>query len=69
MERMLSMIMRMIFRKAVNKGINAGVNRMAGGGKAKQDLSPAERKQMRQAKQTTKRARQAAKATRRLGKF
>jgi hypothetical protein len=50
MERMLSMIMRMIFRKAVNKGINAGVNRMAGGGKAKQDLSPAERKQMRQAK-------------------
>lgn len=57
-DQLLRMILRMFMRKAVNKGVNAGIDHLAGGGK-----------QGRNARQQTKRARQAMKVTRRLNKF
>lgn len=56
--QLINMILRMIMRKAVNKGVNAGIDKMVGGGQ-----------QGRKARQTTKRARQAMRVTRRLNKF
>ena len=71
--RMLERIGRRLFNRAMSKGINAGIGKVTGagkgGGKAYSDLSPAERAELKRARETDKRARQAARVTRRMGKF
>lgn len=65
--QLLNMIARMLTRRAVNWGINKGIGRAARtGGKGR--ASPAERKQAQQNRAAVKRARQAARLARRIGR-
>lgn len=58
-EQIFRMIARRFLGQLINRGINAGIDQASGG----------DRKQARQAKQTAKRARQALRITRRMGRF
>ncbi len=58
-EQLIRMIGRRLLGQLINRGINAGIDKASGG----------DRKQARQAKQATRRARQAMRIGRRLGKF
>jgi hypothetical protein len=64
LNRILSMISRIFVRKAVNKGIDYAARR----GKDPAQMTPAERKQAGDARALAKRARQAARITRRMGR-
>lgn len=64
MNRIFTMFSRIFVRKAVNKGIDVATRR----GKAPAEMSAAERKQAADARAMIKRARQAARITRRLGR-
>jgi hypothetical protein len=68
MDRLWKMLTMMFVRRAVNRGIRKGINTVAGSGKRPADMTPEERVQARNARQLTKRARQAARITRRLGR-
>ena len=59
-------ILRMIVRRLAGRALNRGIDQMAGGGKAREDMTPDERRQARQARQNARRARQAARLMRRL---
>jgi len=67
--QIINMILRMVMRKAVNKGLDAGINKVAGGGKARDEMSPEERQQARSGKQAAKRTRQTMKMARRIGRM
>jgi hypothetical protein len=58
-EQLIRMIGRRLLGQLINRGINAGIDKASGG----------DRKQARQAKQATRRARQAMRIGRRFGKF
>jgi hypothetical protein len=64
MDRIINMIINQVIRRFVNVGVNKGINHLATKGKAA-PLTPA---QTNAARDTAKRARQAAKITRRLGR-
>jgi hypothetical protein len=68
LSRLLSMIGRMVFRKAMNKGIRMGVETLATRGKPAAEMTPEDRAQAARTREMAKRARQAAKITRRLGR-
>lgn len=61
-DRLIRMIFNRLFRKAVTKGVDAGAKRLAGN-------DPQAQKAYRQSKQMARRARQAQRITKRLGKF
>ncbi len=63
-ERLIQMLFRRVLGRWMNRGIDAGINRMAGGRGA--DKGGA---QSPDARQTAKRAKQAARLTRRMGRF
>jgi hypothetical protein len=71
--QLLNMVMRLFLRKAVNGGINAGMRKMTGGSKAKgaprNPDQPAAPDQAAPSRQAVRRARQAARAARRMGKM
>ncbi|KPP84607.1 MAG: hypothetical protein HLUCCO07_05775 [Rhodobacteraceae bacterium HLUCCO07] len=67
--QIINLVMRMFIRKAVGRGMNAGINRLAGKGKSREEMSPEERRKARQGKQSARRARQAMKMGRRIGKM
>lgn len=67
--QLINMALRILTRKAVNKGLNAGVKQMSKGNAAQGKLTPEERAARKQAQETAKRAKQAARLARRLGKF
>lgn len=67
MNQMIRLAMR-LFRPLINHGIAKGVGYAAQRGKPAAAMTPAERKQAQQAKQTTRRARQIARLGRRLGR-
>ena len=58
-EQIFRMIGRRLLGQLINRGINAGIDHASKG----------DRTQARQAKQTTRRARQAMRITRRIGRF
>ena len=62
--RIFQQLFNMFFRRALNRGID----HVARKGKPSGQMTPAERKQAKAAREMTKRARQAAKITRRLGR-
>ncbi|MDZ4134685.1 MAG: hypothetical protein U1D06_03705 [Paracoccaceae bacterium] len=66
--RIITMIVNRLLRRAVNTGVNKGINRMAGKGKPDSQMTPAERSQASKGREMAKRARQAARITRRLGR-
>jgi len=67
---LINMVIRLVVRKFLSRGINAGMDRMMGGkSQRKQKLTPEERVALQQQREGQKRARQAAKVTRRMSKF
>ena len=65
--RMINMVLRMVLRPLINKGINAGIARVSKGRGA---ASPEEEQaHKQQSAQTAKRARQAMRVTRKIGRF
>jgi hypothetical protein len=68
MDRIISMIINAVLRQFINRGVNAGIDHVARRGKPANLMTPDERKQAADAKQTAKRARQAANLARRLGR-
>lgn len=69
MNQIVNMILRQVMRRFINKGINAGVDMATRRrGDAGQDPQAA-RRQKTQGQETAKRAKQAMRAGRRIGRF
>jgi len=68
MDRLLNMILNIFLRRVINTGINKGINHFAGKGKPAAQMTPQEREQAAKGQDLQKRARQAARITRRLGR-
>ncbi|MGO4853215.1 hypothetical protein [Phaeovulum sp. W22_SRMD_FR3] len=66
--QIFNLFMRFFGRKLLNQGISKGVQLAAGKGKPAHQMTPAERKQAQVGREAIKRARQAARVTRRLGR-
>lgn len=67
----MNRLMRMLAHRATNWGLRKGTDliaRRAGGATAAGKMTPAAKKQARDMRQAAKRARQAARITRRLGR-
>jgi hypothetical protein len=67
--QLINIVMKLFVRKAVNGGINAGIRKVSGsgrGGNATQGGAPMD---AGQSKQAVRKARQAARAARQLGKM
>lgn len=62
-------LINMLIRMFMRRGMNAGINRMANRGRDPKDMTPEERQNAKAARQNTKRAQQAMRVTRRMGKF
>lgn len=71
MNRIINMIVRTLIRRAVNSGVNFGINAASGRGRGERgNRAPGKHDTGQpQDKQMARRQRQAAKATRRIGKF
>lgn len=67
--RLINMVIRQITRRLVNLGINKGIDLASKRGRKDADLTEADRDQARDAKEMAKRARQAQRATKRIGRF
>lgn len=68
LNQIINLITRIFVRKAVNSGINKGIDFAARRGKAAKDMTPAEHAQANSAREMAKKARKAARVTRRLGR-
>ncbi|NJM83423.1 MAG: hypothetical protein HC844_13900 [Tabrizicola sp.] len=66
--RLLQGIMNRFMRQAINRGVKAGVDYAARRGKPEAEMTPEEKTQARQGKDLAKRAREAARITRRFGR-
>jgi hypothetical protein len=66
MNSIIDMILKRLLGTLVNRGVNAGIDLAARRGKPASDLTPEERTQAQNAKQIAKRARQAARLSRRM---
>lgn len=65
-ERLITMILRQATRRLVHRGVDAGIDLAAGRGRKTDEMTPEERQRAAEAKQMAKRARQAARLTRRM---
>lgn len=71
LNQIFNMLARMVTRRAVNWGMNKGIGHVSkrmGGTTAKGQPTSAANKQARNMREATKRARQAARITRRMGR-
>lgn len=68
LNRLLNMVLRIFVRKGVNWGINKGVDYAARRGKPSGQMTQTDHAQARSARDLAKRARKAARITRRLGR-
>ncbi len=66
--RIIQMVFNQVMRRAVNTGINKGIDLAARKGKPAGQMTADDRKQAASAREMAKRARQAAKITRRMGR-
>ncbi|SMX41773.1 hypothetical protein [Actibacterium lipolyticum] len=66
---LINMVVRQFLGRFMNKGIDAGIDYAAKRGKRGEELSHEERLRARNAKQTAKRAQQAGRLIRRIGRF
>ncbi|SDX03149.1 hypothetical protein [Litoreibacter albidus] len=66
MNQMINMAMRMIMRRLINMGINKGIDVAANRGQRGKDLTPEQRQK---SGETSKRAKQAVRMSRRIGRF
>ena len=67
-QRLINMIVNIVTRRLINFGINKGIDLAARKGKPKDQMTAKDQKQEKDARETAKRARQAAKVTRRMGR-
>ena len=66
MNRILNQIINQLVRRMVNFAINAGFDLWAGKGKKPQDMTPEEHEQAQKSRDLAKRAKDAARITRKL---
>lgn len=66
LDRLVTMILRRTLLRLVGRGIDAGIDRAVRGAGPREEMTPEDRRRARAAKQTAKRARQAARLVRRL---
>lgn len=66
MDRIIQMILNKLLGRLVNTAVNKGVDYAARRGKSPDQMTPEELEQARAGKEMAKRARQAAKLTRRI---
>ncbi|MDF2140016.1 hypothetical protein [Paenirhodobacter sp. CAU 1674] len=66
LDRLITTAINTIMRRLLNLGITKGIDMAAGKGKSQAQMTPEERKQAQNARAAVKRARQAARITRRL---
>lgn len=66
--RLVQGLLNRLLRKAVTKGITAGIDQVARRGKPADQMTPEDHAQARRARYLAKRARQAARITRRFGR-
>ena len=64
--QIIDMLIRMVMRKLMNFGINKGIEMASGKGKTPAEMTPEERKAAGDMRAAAKRARQAARITRRM---
>lgn len=64
--RLIQMIVNQLIRRFVNIGINKGIDAVANRGKSPQSMTPEERQAAQTTRAAVKRARQAARLTRRM---
>ncbi|MEM9437069.1 MAG: hypothetical protein AAGA15_08515 [Pseudomonadota bacterium] len=70
MNQIINMVMRIFMRKVISKGMDKGFDMVSGTRKkGGHGVSEEDRAEMAAAKQNQKRARQAMKVSRRMGKF
>lgn len=67
-ERLVTMVINTVTRRLINLGINKGIGAVSRKGKPADKRTAADKTQSQTARETAKRARQAAKITRRLGR-
>lgn len=67
-DRLINIVINTVVRRIVNAGINRGTRWLSGRGRAAGPVVSPEEVHRKQARDTAKRARQAAKITRRLGR-
>ena len=68
LDRILNMVVNIVMRRIINAGITKGIGLFSGRSRATGPETPATEKHRQQARETARRARQAAKITRRLGR-
>ena len=68
LNQIINMIVRTVMRRVVNHGINKGIDYASRRGQPKADAGRGDHGQSKDARALAKRARQAAKITRRLGR-
>ncbi len=68
LDRIVNMVVNVVMRRLINAGINRGVGLFSRRGKAAAPVIPAGEKHRQEAREAARRARQAAKITRRLGR-
>jgi len=66
MNQIINMVFRMVMRRLVNMGINKGIDVAAKRGRKGEDLTPEQRQA---AGKNSKRAKQAVRVSRRIGRF
>ncbi len=69
LNQLVNMVVNTVMRRLVNLGVNKGIDLATRMGKSDDEVTDDDRAQQAGAKETAKRARQAAKVTRRLGRF
>ncbi|WP_298261637.1 hypothetical protein [uncultured Litoreibacter sp.] len=66
MNQIINMVIRMVMRRVINMGINKGIDVAAKRGQRGEDLTPEQRQK---AGEHSKRAKQAVRMSRRIGRF
>jgi hypothetical protein len=66
--RLLQSVLQSVLRQLLRRGVNAGIDHVARGGKPEAEMTDEERMQARAGRRMARRARDAARITRRLGR-
>ena len=71
---LINMVIRIVMRQVIGRGINAGIDmatrrRSEGGAPGQGEAAPQDRRQAAEGRETARRAKQAMRVTRRIGRF
>jgi len=68
LDRIINMVVKSVVNRLVRLGVDRGIDAVAGKGKARDEMTGEERAAAQGARATARRARQAARLTRKLGR-